>query len=383
MSSFGYTLAASERRPCSMRKSSVAERQIEIPGDPAVPQSAPAGDGRGTLLRIWRWLRVAIVLGMLAGLVVIAKPGQLWHTIISARYVWIWAVAPALCATFCDGFKLYCLVRPLGFRGGWWSVLQTNLVVNSVSQFLPGTIGGGAVAWWRLSRADNLRAQMFAALGMNTVVKLAVIGGAGGLALALDAQSAGAYRVWTAPLLVVAALPLGLYLLVICTPLPTWLKRSQALMAGRFLPLRVHDAIRKILESVESYRGAWPMALLALAFGVARMLVFVWVPIFCLRAVGAPPVGYVRLLWITCAIEVSGMIPLTLSGWGLPQVTAVALLALSGVTEAQAVSALGVLSPAAQLPVYLAGAGVLLAEAVHRKRPSGDQMALDRDRVSR
>jgi hypothetical protein len=170
-------------------------------------------------------------------------------------------------------------------------------------------------------------------------------------------------------LLAVAALPLGLYLLMICTPLPTWLKQSHALMAGRLLPLRVHDAIRKILESVESYRGAWPSALMALAFALARLLVFVWVPIFCLRAVGAPPVGYARLLWISCAMEVSGMIPLTLSGWGLPQVTGVALLGLSGVSTGQAV-ALGVLSPAAQLPVYLGGAGVLLAEAVVRKRSS-------------
>ena len=344
-----------------------ALKAIEMSSDPTVSSSTPTGRGRNILLRLWHWLRVAIVLGMLAGLVVIAKPSRLWQTIASAQPVWVLAVAPILCATMCDSFKLYCLARPVGFKGGWWSVVQTNLVVNFVSQFMPGTIGGGAVAWWRLSHADNLRAQMFTALGLNTVLKLVVIGGAGGLALALDAQTVGPYHVWTAPLLAVSVLPLGLYLLMVFTPLATWLKRSHAVMTGHFLPLKVHDAIRKVLESVESYRGAWPSALMALALGLARLLVGVWVPVFCLRAVGAPSLGYVRLLWMSCTVEVAGMIPLTLSGWGLPQVTGVALLAMYGVTTGQAVAAV-ILSVAAQLPVYLAGAGILLSEAVLRKR---------------
>ncbi len=337
---------------------------------PTISQSEPTSCGRNTLSRLWHWLRAAIVVGMLVGLVVIAKPARLWQTIVSAQYVWVLAAAPVVCAAVCcDALKLYWLARPVGFRGGFWPVFQTTLVVNFVSLFLPGTIGGGLVAWQRLSRPDNLRAQMFTALGLNTVLKLVVIGGAGGLALALDAQSVGAYHVWTGPLLAVAALPLAFYLLMVCSPLATWLKRSHAVMTRRFLPLKVHDAIRKVLESIESYRGAGASALMALAFGLGRLLVSVWAAIFCLRAVGAPPLGYVRLLWICCAVEVSGMVPLTLSGWGLPQVTGVALVALYGVSAGQAVAS-GVLSLAAQLPICLAGAGILLSETVLRKRPA-------------
>jgi len=333
-----------------------------------VSQSSATETRHNLLSHLLRWLRVALVLGMLIGLVVIAKPGRLWQTLVQAQYAWVLAAAPICCAATCfDALKLYHLVRPLGFRGGFVEVLRTNLVVNFVSLFLPGTIGGGAVAWWRLSRADNLRAQMFTAVGLNAVLKLVAVACAGGLALALDAQSVGAYRIWIAPLLAVSMAPLALYLLLLRTPLAAWLRRMHAATIARFLPRKAGDAIRKILESLESYRDAWRQALAALAFGLARLLISVVASIFCLYAVGAPSLGYVRLLWMTCAVELAGMIPLTLSGFGLPQVTGVALLALAGVSTQQAVAA-GIVSLAAQLPVYLTGGGLMLAEAVARKR---------------
>jgi hypothetical protein len=61
-----------------------------------------------------------------------------------------------------------------------------------------------------------------------------------------------------------------------------------------------------------------------------------------------------------------------MSGWGLPQVTGVALVALYGVSAGQALAS-GILSLAAHLPVYLAGAAVLLAEAHRRKRSDNAQ----------
>ena len=57
------------------------------------------------------------------------------------------------------------------------------------------------------------------------------------------------------------------------------------------------------------------------------------------------------------------MIPLTLSGWGLPQVAYVSLYALSGVSAGQALAS-HIVSWVAILPVYAVGASILLAEAL-------------------
>lgn len=224
------------------------------------------------------------------------------------------------------------------------------------------------MAWWRLSRLDNLRAQMFTALGLNTVLKVVVLGGAGAAALALDAQSAADYRAWIAPLFIMAAIPLLFYLLMLLTPLAAGLKGLHERFLARVLPRRLHDALRKILESVECYQSARAEALAALGFGAARLLISVPASLLILHAVGAPPLGYMRMLWILCAVEVAGMLPLTLSGWGLPQVTGVGLLALSGVTADKALAA-GVLALAATLPLYLSATFILVAEAAPSRRP--------------
>ncbi len=327
--------------------------------------------------RLWRNLQLVLVLGMLGGLVFVAKPARIWNELLNTRYLLVLAAVPIIFLTILfDTLRLYCLVRPLGFRGGWRSVLETNLVVNFVSLFLPGTIGGGAVAWWRLSRPDNLRAQIFTALGLNTLLKAVVLSGAGAAALALDARFAVEYRAWIIPLLLIAAVPLTFYLLMLFTPLAAWVRGLHVRYLSQAMPRRFHDALRKILESIELYRSARAEALAALGFGLARLLISVPASLLMLHAVGAPAIDFVRILWIICAIEVAGMVPLSLSGWGLPQVTGVGLLALSGVTSDKSV-AVTVLALGASLPINLAGALILLREGT-RSRGSSPRSAENR-----
>ena len=179
-----------------------------------------------TWQRVGGWLRLLLVLAMIAGLVVIARPSRLWSALAGAEYLWVLAAVPvAVCAILLDALKLYWLVRPVGFSGGWWSVARTTLVVNFVSLFLPGTVGGGAVAWYRLARPDKLHAQMFVALSLNAALKVVAICGVGALALALDVQAAQEHRAWIVPLLIVAALPTLARLLMITTGLAGALKR--------------------------------------------------------------------------------------------------------------------------------------------------------------
>lgn len=319
-----------------------------------------------TWQRVGWWLRLLLVLAMIAGLVVIAKPARLWSALAGAKYLWVLAAVPvALCAILLDALKLYWLVRPVGFSGGWWSVARTTLVVNFVSLFLPGTVGGGAVAWYRLARPDKLHAQMFVALSLNAALKVVAICGVGALALALDVQAAQEHRAWIVPLLIVGALPTLILVLMLSTGLAGRLKRFHVKSLPGLMPHRLHDALRKILESLETYRSHGPSLMGALAANVARMFVANFGPLFCLIAVGANDVPYVRILWIMCAVEVASMIPIGLSGLGLPQVAFVGLLAAFKVPAARSL-ACHVVSWLPWLPIYLFGAALMLRESFAR-----------------
>jgi uncharacterized protein (TIRG00374 family) len=331
---------------------------------PNAPEPQPVC--AGTLARVWKWVRPVLVLGMIAGLIAKAGPLRLCSAVGGADYLWVLACLPfVVCAVMLDALKLYWLVRPVGFSGGWWSVAKTTLVVNFVSLFLPGTVGGGAVSWYRLARPDRLHAQMFVALSLNAALKIVAVCGVGALALAWDVQAAQEHRAWIAPLLVVAALPTLILLLMLVTGLTSRVKRFHVRSLPGLMPHRLHDALRKILESLEAYRSHGPSLVGALAANVARLFVGNFCPRFCLLAVGVNGVSYVRILWIMCAVEVVSMIPISLSGLGLPQVAFVGLLAAFKIRADQSL-ACNVVSWIPWLPIYLCAAVLMLRESFTR-----------------
>ena len=321
---------------------------------------------------LWRWLRVIIVLAMLVGLVVVARPTRIWQSLKGADYLWVLAGVPvAFAAVTLDAVKLYLLMRPHGYSGGWGSVFRTVLAVNFASLFLPGTVGGGAMAWYRLSRRDGIRAQTFTALTFNMVIKFVVVCAAGVAGLAIDAHAVGEYRALIPILTIGAVGPIVVLFLLLGTGLNTGFIALNNGALGRMLPSRIHDAVGKILESVNTYRHRSGYVGAALICGAGRRLVETFTMLFCLYALGLD-MPYVRLLWILCAMEAIGMIPLPLPGVGLPQIGFVALMAAVGVSTDKGVSA-EIVGKLAWLLVYLSGAGILLSESLKKTPQSTTQ----------
>jgi len=323
----------------------------------------PPAPRRGS--RFWRGVRIVLALALVVGVIAFAGPLRLWDALREAQYVWVLVALPmAFLGAFFDGIKLWLLLKPHGHRAGLGNVFKTVLVVNAAGLFLPGVIGGGTVAWYRLSKPDNLRAQSFTALSLNLVVKLTVLAGLGTLALALDAGAAPEYRAFMAPLAVIACLPvLGLGLML-GTGLSAWTRRVYERRFAKALPERIARAGSNVLESFETCRSQWAVVFGAVAAGAARKLLETGVTLCALYAVGVgAEVPFIRVLWILCAVEVASMIPLTLSGLGLFQATYVGLLAAVGIA-ADASFASHLITWIAMLPVYLAGAGILARESV-------------------
>jgi uncharacterized protein (TIRG00374 family) len=316
---------------------------------------------------VWRVVRLVIVFAMLIGLVYVAKPGELWRALKGAEWFWLLAGVPfGFAAIFFDALKLYLLILPHGYRGGWGSVFRTTLIVNFVSLFLPGTVGGGAVAWYRLSKPDGLRAQAFTAVSFNALIKLVVICGVGAAALSVDVLAADLRRQIALPLYGLAVVTGLAFLLLTMTGLSGWVNRVVVAKIATFLPSVLANPLTKIAASVETYRGFKASVIGALGAGVGRKLIENFCFLLALKAVGVDA-GYARVLWVMCAVEAFGMIPLTLSGWGLPQVTFVSLFALFGVPSDLSLAS-QLLSVVVLLPVYLTGAFLLLGETLASRK---------------
>jgi len=312
--------------------------------------------------RTWWWIRLVLVVGMIVALVVMARPGMLWEELSSAEYLLALGAVPFVFgAAFIDALRLHLLLLPHGYRQGWWATVRTNLVVNAVSPFLPGTVGGGAVAWYRLALPDKLHAQAFTALGVNMLLKFVAISAVGAAALALDARASQAHGRYVLPLLLCAAAPLAVFFLMLYTGLTRTLKAlNQRFVVTRF-PRLLGNPLRKALESIETYRRQPFVVVVGLGSCVVRAAVGAMAAVLCMKAVGIEQAGLMRMLWILAASEIAGMMPFTMSFFGLPQVAFVGLLVACGIAKDQALAA-NILLGATLIPMLLAGALILLLE---------------------
>ncbi len=312
--------------------------------------------------RVWRVARVLLVLGIVAALVLYADPAELWRALKSANYLLVLAGLPImLAAMVCDSLKVFLLMRPHGYRSGWAYVFRTVLIVNFASAFLPGTVGGGVITWYRLARPEGQRAQAFTAVSMNTAIKLIVILSLGACGAAIYSRSAEVDPLLVWVLAAGAALPLFGLALMLWTPLPIRVREWFSARLETRLPGRVGAGLRKILESLETYQRARPAVLGAFVMGCARRLIEVGAILLYVRAVGVEEIGYLPLLWIACIAEAVGMLPLSPSGFGLAQAGFVGMLVAVGVGPDKALAA-NLVSYVVLLIIYMTGGLLLMQE---------------------
>lgn len=311
----------------------------------------------------WAWLRIALVCAMVVALVVFADPVRLWRVLAGAKYLWVLAAIPFVFAgAVFDSLRLYLLMLPHGYRSRWLSVLRTNLVVNFASALLPvGAVGGGVVAWFRLSKPQGLKAQTFAALSVNMLLKLIVVSSLAAAGAALDVHSACVHPSLVGLLMAGAAIPIACLALLLWTNLTALLLRFNRHWLSRILPERIVRAGDRALESFQTYKVNKGILFVAMGAGFCRKLVGMGCPILVLYAVGIHDISFVRLLWIMCAVEVAGMLPLGIAGLGLPQMSYVGLLALFQVGADKALAS-NLLAYIPLVSLYLCGAAILFSE---------------------
>jgi uncharacterized membrane protein YbhN (UPF0104 family) len=309
----------------------------------------------GTQRRILRAARVAIAAGLLVLLWRVADGAAALDHLAQARAGWLAAAFGALTAqTVLSALRWRLTAGQLGIGLGRRSAVREYYLSQILNQTLPGGVLGDA------GRALRSRAQA-GLLASGQAVVFERLAGQVALLLLFAAALAGTLVVpggfdwprWLlTPVLVALAATGGGALLLA--------------LAGARLPGRLGRALAEPGRAL--LRATWSPGIRArqvgLSLGTALLNVAAFA--FCAAAIGValPPPTALALVPL---ILFTMLIPVTVSGWGLREGAAVALLPLAGATASEGLAAsvaFGLAVLAASLPGVAAAAVAARARAV-------------------
>lgn len=225
------------------------------------------------------------------------------------------------------------LTRNQGIRHNFWRIFQINLSVKFYIQFMPSTLVGSGIRWYRLAQPGGKVAESLAALAffraLETFLTLAI-----GLAFWLMSEQRG-FQVnlaWLAALIIL--LILGWVLITrYSLPIYHWFKsRATGLVEKPWIRPAVRY-LEKFLGAVSTY-AAIPARdlLLAVSAGIASALAAILSGAILAWSLGIE-ISFIDMGWIQAVILFASQLPFAVAGGlGIREVTLIAILASFGVS---------------------------------------------------
>ncbi len=304
-------------------------------------------------LRIPRLAQLALTAGLLVFLVHVVGWRELRDGLSGARWSWLAAMYGVAAINFVAmAACLRLLLTKVGAGVSLARALLANALANLYALVLPGDLMAGVAKWVMLSAATGQRARVLSALVLNKIALALPPLLFGALALAFEspfprvpvAETAGG----TAALVVA-----GLFLVLhprASRPTDRW-----ARAACRVLPLALRPKVERAFEALATFRSFGARDHIEL-FSLG-LLIF-WLGIlsfFCAtRALGLD-VPIATLVWISLALFVSRLLPLTFNNLGVREGLLILALGPSQVEPALAVG-LGLLMFSNTIWIGLIGA---------------------------
>jgi glycosyltransferase 2 family protein len=210
---------------------------------------------------------------------------------------------------------------------GSLKVLRINLISMFYSLFLPSMIAGGAIRWYHFAKLDQRPAEALAAILFNRVFETLMLVTIGVLAFLADRRSAA-----EAGLGVVMMLGL---LMVVMIYLFAFDRRVHTLMGRGLarlpLPARLRVAGEKLLGAMSRFDQLGPaFTLKYFSLGIARQVISVALIMVFVYALGIE-IGFLTIAWIRSVVALLSLIPISIAGLGVREVTFVVALAQYGV----------------------------------------------------
>jgi uncharacterized protein (TIRG00374 family) len=277
-------------------------------------------------------VKLAIVIGLFVVLFWIVPIQQVIQAMLSADPTLLAAgMVLGIVSTALTAVEMKPLVKNQGLQHGVLSILAINLAVKFYSQFMPTSLVGSGIRWYRLSQPGNKVAESLAALAFFRMLETFLTFSIGfGFYLLSDQMFLHLSTGW------LVAMLLGIifaWILITRYSLPIY-----RWFAARILPhlpnfaLPLTRRVEKFFKAVSAFASMPALdLLLAVAAGVASTLTGIASGTLLAQSVGIN-ISFIEMGWIQAILLLTTQLPFAVAGGlGIREVTLVALLAAFGI----------------------------------------------------
>jgi glycosyltransferase 2 family protein len=255
---------------------------------------------------------------------------------VDLRYVAL-AILILTASRYATAARIKILTDRNGMGLSTRTILEINTIAAFYTMFLPGELAGGAVRWYKMSRPNRKRAEAFAAIVFARLIDTAGLFLVGLAFWLLDDPPVDG-----GPLALLAALAVVILSALILISLDEGLTRrllETLALLPQVAPVRFACAkLQKVAIAIGDYRKLSPVAFLALAILTLGRHVLAGLALYCYALALDINVPLVALVWIRCLISLLVMLPLTVGGLGVREISLMFLLGLYGVSRVDAVA---------------------------------------------
>lgn len=207
-------------------------------------------------------------------------------------------------------------------------IFAVNLISRFYELFLPTLIAGGAIRWYHFSKVRGRPAEALAAIVVNRLLETALLLVMGLLFWALDRKGVDD-QVVVVSILALTVVSVAMYAALFHAPVHRGLSRLWMAMP---LPAWVLEKGQKVLKAIAVYEGeTLGFHVRVLLVAVLRLLVTLYA-LYMLALALNLAVSFEAMGWIRTIVTFAMLIPIAISGFGVRELTFVALLAPYGVS---------------------------------------------------
>lgn len=283
------------------------------------------GRSKTSARRLWPLLKLLIAVGILTAIFRLVPLTDVFGAIGSAHVAYVLASVPLiLLGPYLSAARLKILTDSQGMSLTLPEIAEVNFVTRYYGLAVPGQLATGAIRWLRLTRIEDRKAEILAAILVSRFLHLAGLCLLGAAFFAVELAEGGEASIMGIPL-VVGTLGLAGLLLLLATP------------RARRLPLRP-GRLRRLIATTKSFRNLTRRqlsraVLLALAENLAATIV-----VYLLALAVEVSVPFVSLGWIRAAVQLLVFLPISIAGLGVREGGLMLALEPYGVSGANAVA---------------------------------------------
>lgn len=308
------------------------------------------------------FLKALFSFGLLALVFYFVPVSDVWHALSETAWQWVaLSFFFSLIVNYLNALQMHIVTWHLQLTLSTWQIFKVNLITKFYSLFLPGYLAGGAIRWYHFQKQDSKPTEALAAIVLNRLLETSLTVGLGVGFWLLDQDLASA-QIGVTPLIVFGLLFVALYLV----SFNRWTHLQMNRLFTWLLPASLSGRLKRLLQALGAYEDL-PLHQHYTVLGLAVFRHALGICAMYMLAIGLNlNLSPETIGWVRSVVTLAMMLPFTIGGFGVRELTFIGLLVPLGIDSADALS-LSLLVFATSL-VYAAVGGLLEGERLLSRR---------------